>query len=77
MTTEDAANPVVLEGLAAQVTDPPALAKMLAWENSKYQTDYSIETLDPASNSCFRVTPNWVLGIQEGDFTGSLTRWKF
>jgi Pyridoxamine 5'-phosphate oxidase len=76
VTTEDAVNPVVLEGRAAHVTDPPALAKMLAWENSKYQTNYSIETLDPASNSCFRVMPNWVFGIQEGDFTGSPTRWE-
>jgi len=33
--------------------------------------------LDPALNACFRVTPNWAFGIEQGDFTGSPTRWEF
>ena len=68
---------MVLEGVAAKITDSESLAKLLAWENAKYQTDYSIETLDPGVNACFRVTPTWVLGIKKGDFTGSPTRWDF
>jgi general stress protein 26 len=74
---EDAEDPVVLEGVATHVTDAESLAKLLAWENAKYQTDYSIETLDPAVNACFRVAPTWVFGIKKGDFTGSPTRWDF
>lgn len=77
VTTEDASNPVVVEGVAGVITNPDELAKMLELENTKYSTDYGIETLDPALNSCFRVRPRWVFGLQSGDFTGSPTRWDF
>ncbi len=77
VTTEDAANPVVLEGRAELITDRGDLAKMLALENTKYSTSYGIEMLDPALNSSFRIRPLWAFGIQEGDFTGSPTRWDF
>jgi hypothetical protein len=77
VTTEDAANPVVLEGIAELITDRADLEKMLALENAKYSASYGIEMLDPALNSSFRVRPLWVFGIQQGDFTGSPTRWDF
>jgi nitroimidazol reductase NimA-like FMN-containing flavoprotein (pyridoxamine 5'-phosphate oxidase superfamily) len=77
ITTEDAANPVVVEGTAERITDPNEIAAMLALENSKYETDYKIDSLDPAVNSCFRVRPNWAFGIKYGDFEGSPTRWDF
>jgi hypothetical protein len=77
VTTEDAANPVVLEGVAELVTDPHDRDAMLALENAKYSTDYGIDTLDPGLNTCFRVRPRWVFGLQAGDFTGSPTRWDF
>jgi hypothetical protein len=59
------------------VTDPEALTRMLALENAKYSTDYSMELLDPAVNATIRVRPRWVFGLVEGDFTGSPTRWVF
>ncbi len=77
VSTEDANNPVVLEGVAALVDDLPTLAKVLAWENAKYETDYTMEMLDPQANSCFRVTPAWAFGLTSDDFTGSPTRWEF
>ena len=77
VTTEDAENPVVVEGVAELVTRAADLATMLALENAKYATDYGIEMLDPALNSCFGVRPRWVFGLQSGDFTGSPTRWTF
>ena len=77
VTTEDAHNPVVVEGLATRVDDGDTLAKVLAWENAKYETAYSIDVLDPALNSCFRVDPVWAFGIAHDDFTGSPTRWEF
>jgi general stress protein 26 len=77
VTTEDAANPVVMEGMAALVADRATLEKVLAWENAKYETDYTMEMLDPAANSCFRVTPVWAFGLAQDDFTGSPTRWDF
>lgn len=77
VATEDATNPVVVEGRATLVTDADDLAMMLALENAKYSTDYGIETLDPAMNSAFRVRPRWVFGLRADDFTGSPTRWDF
>ena len=77
VTTEDAANPVVLEGVASRVTDIQSLTRVLEWENAKYGTDYSIDMLDPAANACFRVRPTWAFGLQAIDFTGSPTRWEF
>jgi hypothetical protein len=50
---------------------------MLALENAKYQTDYSIELLDPAVNATIRVQPRWAFGLTEGDFSSSPTRWVF
>lgn len=77
VATEDALNPVVVEGVAALLTKAEDLELLLALENAKYETDYKIDMLDPAVNSCFRVRPSWVFGLEEGDFTGSPTRWEF
>jgi hypothetical protein len=77
VTTENAAEPVVVEWLAEVVSAPETLTRMLALENAKYQTDYSIELLDPAVNATIRVRPRWAFGLAEGDFTGSPTRWIF
>jgi len=77
VTTEDAANPVVVEGTAELLTNVKDIAKLLALENEKYETDYKIEMLDPAVSSCFRVRPRWAFGIEHGDFEGSPTRWEF
>jgi len=77
VATEDALNPVVVEGVAELLTNPKDLKLLLALENEKYETDYKIDMLDPALNSCFRVLPRWAFGLKEGDFTGSPTRWDF
>jgi hypothetical protein len=77
VTTEDAENPVVVEGAARLITSADELGLMLALENAKYSTTYGIEMLDPVMNASFRVRPEWAFGIQAGDFTGSPTRWDF
>ena len=77
VSTEDAENPVVVEGIAELLLAPDDLAALLALENAKYSTDYGIEMLDPAANSSFRVRPVWAFGLKSGDFTGSPTRWRF
>lgn len=77
VSTEDANNPVVVEGVAELVDDLATLEKVLAWENAKYGTDYTIAMLDPQANSCFRVTPVWAFARAQNDFTGSPTRWEF
>jgi PPOX class probable F420-dependent enzyme len=77
VTTENPAEPVVLEGTAEFVTERPALERMLALENAKYGTDLGIEMFDPAVNATVRVRPRWAFGLATADFTGSPTRWTF
>ena len=77
VTTEDADNPVVIEGMATLITSPHDLELMLELENAKYSTSYGIAMLDPAKNTSFQIRLEWAFGIQAGDFTGSPTRWDF
>jgi hypothetical protein len=51
------------------------LHKLLDAENARYATDYGIDMLDPAMNTCFKVRPTKLIGLDAADFTGSPTRW--
>jgi len=77
VTTDDARNPVVIEGVAELVTDLATLAVILDLENLKYGTAYPMELFDPAVNACFRVRPVSAFGIADGHFADSPTRWTF
>jgi PPOX class probable F420-dependent enzyme len=77
LSTDDPLEPVVVAGRARRVTDPRALAAMLAAENAKYGTDYGLDMVDPASNSVFSLRPEWVFALDSSDFTGSPTRFTF
>lgn len=77
LATEDADNPVVVEGVAGLVIDREVLREVLDLENRKYKTSYGLELLDPEVNSTFRVRPIHVFALLQEDFTGSPTRWTF
>ncbi len=77
ITTDNAYEPVVIEGEAELIDDPAAIAAFVARTNEKYRTAYSIEFFSLPSNACFRVRPTWAFGLTESDFTGSPTRWTF
>jgi hypothetical protein len=77
VTTEDAADPVVLEGTAQIVTDPPLLQRVTDLMNAKYGTEYKVDFLDPSQNATVRIRPRRVFGLRGSDFTGSPTRWIF
>lgn len=77
LTTEDAANPVVVEGTAELLTSRTDLEQLLALENAKYETSYGMEMLNPEENSAWRVRPRWAFALQSDDFTGTPTRWTF
>ena len=77
ITTDDAHEPVVIEGTAELVQDLAAIAAFVIAINDKYHTDYSIDFFNPADNACFRVPPRWAFGLADSDFTGSPTRWMF
>ena len=76
VTTEDASNPLVIEGLAAMVDDDRIKQSFLNLTNAKYQTDYQLDFLDPATTAVFLVKPTWAFGLLHDDFTGSPTRWQ-
>ncbi len=77
VTTDQAREPVVVEGRAELVVDAELLAAALAAENAKYSTNYGSELVDPEVNSWFRIVPTWAFGLVQEDFTGSPTRWVF
>jgi PPOX class probable F420-dependent enzyme len=77
LSTDDARDPVVLEGTAEQVTEPGRIAGFLAAVNAKYAAGITEEFLDPQVNGVFAVRPERVIALTGADFTGSPTRWTF
>jgi PPOX class probable F420-dependent enzyme len=77
VTTEDATNPVVIDGTARIVTEPASLQRVIDLMNAKYGTDIAVSFLDPADNATIEVRPARVFGLRSADFTGSPTRWVF
>jgi general stress protein 26 len=77
ITTDDALEPVVVEGHAEIVQDAALIGDFLAGMNGKYGTSYEPSFLDPGVNATFRITPEVVFGLTEEDFAGSPTRWTF
>lgn len=62
---------MIIEGVAAQVEDAPALERVAAAYQKKYK-------MDPRSmgEPIFRVQPNRVFGFVEKTFPQSATRWQ-
>lgn len=77
ITTDNAYEPVVIEGAGELIDDLGTISDFVARVNQKYKTDYSTDFFKPPANLCFRVRPSWAFGLTEADFTGSPTRWVF
>jgi PPOX class probable F420-dependent enzyme len=77
MTTDDARDPVVLEGVAERTTDPGAIADFVAAVNAKYDAGVTVDFQDPAVNGTFAVRPVRAFALSGADFPGSPTRWRF
>lgn len=77
VTTEDAGDPVVIEGSARIFTDRAVLQRVIDLMNAKYATEVAVSFLDPAVNATIGVRPHRVFGLRSVDFTGSPTRWAF
>lgn len=47
--------------------------------NDKYGSDVTVEFMDPDINATIRVTPRWVFGLIDAEFTETPTptRWEF
>ena len=74
VTTEDAEEPVVIEGSAEIVRERDAIARVADLMDAKYG-GITAEFL--AANATIRIRPRWAFGIAHDDFTGSPTRWVF
>jgi len=77
VSTEDASDSVVLEGVAELVSDRDEIRRVVDVLNRKYPGTYSAEFLDPAVNATFGVRPRQAWGMRHDDFVGSPTRWTF
>lgn len=77
ISTDNAFEPVVVEGRAELVTATAKVQRYLDGINEKYSTSYGMDFMDPSKNVCVSVTPEVVIGLIEADFTGSPTRWVF
>jgi PPOX class probable F420-dependent enzyme len=77
LTTDDAQNPVVVEGEAERITEAGAISVFVDAVNAKYDADMTVDFLDPEVNATFTVRPATVIALTHGDFTGSPTRWRF
>ena len=77
LTTDDARDPVVLEGRAEVVTDTARIAAFVDAVNAKYDAGLTPDFQDPAVNGTFAVTRVRVFALSGADFAGSPTRWTF
>ena len=77
LTTDNALEPVIVEGRAERIEDMTGIRRFAAAVNAKYKTSYGIDFFDPAVNGAWRVRPAWAFALMESDFSGSPTRWRF
>jgi hypothetical protein len=77
LTTDDALNPVVVEGVTERVIDRAAIEPFRAALNVKYGADLTAEFLDPGVNGSYAVRPVRAFALNHDDFPGSPTRWTF
>lgn len=77
VATDDAQEPVLVEGVAEVVRDRDGILAFLEAVNAKYGTAYDEAFLDPGVNATVRIRPTVAFGLVEEDFAGSPTRWRF
>jgi nitroimidazol reductase NimA-like FMN-containing flavoprotein (pyridoxamine 5'-phosphate oxidase superfamily) len=77
LTTDNARDPVVVEGRAERVTDLGLIAAFVEAVNAKYDAGLTTDFQDSAVNGTFAVLPVRVFALSGADFTGSPTRWRF
>jgi PPOX class probable F420-dependent enzyme len=77
IATDNAYEPVVIEGEAVLIDELAPIGAFVAETNRKYKTDYSVDFFNRTDNACFKVVPTLAFGLTESDFTGSPTRWVF
>jgi PPOX class probable F420-dependent enzyme len=77
LTTDDARDPVVVEGTADRIADTRRIAAFVDAVNAKYDAGMTAEFQDPEINGTYAVTPERAFALSGDDFSGSPTRWRF
>jgi PPOX class probable F420-dependent enzyme len=77
MTTDDAKDPVVVEGTARVVLELSRIQSFLDSVNEKYATSFDMGFADPDLNATVRVAPVTAFALLGSDFEGSPTRFTF
>lgn len=75
ITTDNAFEPVVVDGVVEVVTDRDAITEFAAVSDAKYETAYGIEFYASPDNMCCRVVPTSIFALDSARFTDSPTRW--
>ena len=75
VTTDNALEPVVIEGRAERSTDRAAAEVFTSTCNVKYETDIPVEFF--LDNALFRVPPEVAYGLSEAAFSDTPTKWTF
>ena len=66
---------MVVRGAVERIADVGVIERFTGWVNAKYETDIAVSFF--TDNATFRLAPEWVFSLDEGDFTGTPTRWTF
>jgi PPOX class probable F420-dependent enzyme len=75
VSTEDAGDPIVVEGTAREVADRDEWAACVDALNAKYPGSYTVS--GDEHSGFYLVTPLRAFGLRHDDFAGSPTRWTF
>ena len=75
ITTDNAAEPVVVDGLVEIVTDRSAITEFAEASDAKYDAAYGVEFYASPDNVCVRVQPTSIFALDSERFTDSPTRW--
>ncbi len=74
-TTDNPAQPVVVEGQAVEIHDPVLVVAFAHAMDDKYQSGEGVAFY--LANATFAITPRVVFALDTDNFIGSPTRWTF
>src|SRR5262249_33555149 len=77
VTTEDASDPVIIEGTARFATDQAVLRRVVDLMNAKYHSGVDLDFLNPEKNATIGGRPQRVFSMLHSDFARSPTGWAF
>jgi PPOX class probable F420-dependent enzyme len=75
VATDNAYEPVILDARAQRTTDGDAIQLFTDAVNAKYETDYGVDFF--ADNALWIARPESAFALDEADFPGTPTRWRF